>query len=228
MALFISGCETPYAYTDPAGRLEVLGPGRGFSLDPLPEDWTLEDSWGFSEEQLVLTNFDGVSSLRVTSGEDRFAMVRHVWASLVISPYLSWRWNVSHTTKGSHPVRLIVGFYSDDQGGERWRPIETPAEGDGLPDQNRAVAIIWANSALQRGNTVKIRSEDHPTGRFTVRGGQENAGVWRTEVIDLLRIYKRLWPKDDASRVQVVLIGVAAAKSRRPATTHISDVVLSR
>ena len=84
-------------------------------------------------------------------------------------------------------------------------------------------------SALQRGSITLPKSARgrQAAARYTARGGQENTGSWWFETIDMSDIYRRSWSNDDAARVQITLIGIAAA-GKTPTTGYVSGLRLSR
>ena len=230
-ALFlISGCAVEQASVAPEGLLEVLGPFPGFSAVELPGDWAIDKNGELDASQLKIINMQGVPSLRVTNGEDSFVVVRRTRAMMLATPFLSWSWYIEPpSASGYHPVRLVVGFYGGDpaspsRGSEPLRWL-----GSSLPPHDRAIALTWAESALQRGALAKGNPEEKRSApRYTVRGGRENAGSWWLETVDLSDIYRKVWPRDEMAQTQIVFIGIAAAGNRNPAPANISGVVLSR
>ena len=94
---------------------------------------------------------------------------------------------------GVHPVRLVVGFHGGNPksrglGGTAWFDPMTPC-----PPHDRAVVIIWGESALQRGSITKPKSSTRrqAASRYTARGGRENTGSWWLETVELSDIYRR-------------------------------------
>ncbi len=226
----LSGCAVEQANVAPEGLLQVLGPFPGFSPVELPGDWALDKNGDLDESQLRIVNKEGVPSLMVTNGEDSFVVVRRTNAMMLATPYLSWSWNIAPpSTSGYHPIRLVVGFYGGDpaspsRGSEPLRWL-----GSTLPAHDRAIALTWGESALQRGTLSPPQDENTRVApRYTVRGGRENAGSWWLETIDLSDIYRRLWPNDDTAVARVVFIGVAAGGGRPPAPAYVSGIILSR
>ena len=64
---------------------------------------------------------------------------------------------------------------------------------DSLPPHDRAVVIIWGESALQRGSITKPKSSTRrqAASRYTARGGRENTGSCWLETVELSDIYRR-------------------------------------
>jgi hypothetical protein len=224
------GCTVQQVSVAPEGILQVLGPIPGFSPVEMPGDWAIEKQGELDESQLQIINKDGIPSLKVTNGADGFVVVRRTSAMMLATPFLSWSWNIEPpSAPGIHPVRLVIGFYGGD--------LESPSRGSqplrwlgsSLPAHDRALAMTWAESALQRGTLLPAPEADSRAApRYIVRGGRENAGSWWLETVDLSDLYQRSWPADDAAMAQVVFIGIASAGGRSPAPVNISGILLSR
>lgn len=220
------GCSVERAAVTPEGLLQVLGPLAGFSPTRLSHDWVVESAGKITERQLRAVTKDGRSALRVSNARKPFIIVRRTKAMLLSTPYLSWSWNIEPPAPaGFHPVRIVVGFHGGDPAGGSWGGRALTWLGSRLPAYDRAIALTWGRSALQRG-TLELSPGVAPG--YTVRGGRENAGRWWSEDVDLADLYARAWPGDDASRVQIAFIGIAAAAGQRPATAYISAIRLSK
>jgi hypothetical protein len=221
--LSLAACAAPRAGVDIDGKLDVLGPTPELVAAGLPGDWVSQGRAGPGQARVV--ERDGVPALRLVPGGDGFIVARRLEATLLMSPYLSWSWNVENHGEGLHPVRLIVGFH----GGTRDRqPLAWL--GSALPPHDRSFAIAWADSALRRGSVLKPEgAEGARAPLYIARGGRENANTWWLETVDLERIYRELWPGDDSTRVRVVFVGLAAAATPGDApAAFVSGIRLSR
>lgn len=221
------GCAVRHITAESGGRLEVLGPNPGFSPADPPSDWVFEGSPD-KETQLAVINLQGVPALRIVNGEDGFAFTRRVQALLLVTPYLSWAWNVDARHSGIHPISILVGFHSGDPKSDSWGKRSFGWLGAAPPPHDRVLAITWGESALQRGSLMAPEEEDGGIPRYIARGGRENGGSWWLETVDLSQLYARAWPADDAAKVSLMFIGFAAAGGRPPDTARISGMVLSR
>ena len=228
--LLLTSCGgKPSTVIAPEGLLAVLGPVPGFSATDIPGDWTVEGDTP-SEHQFTVVNKAGVPALKIINGEEPFIVVRRIRAMMLATPFLSWSWNIEPpSTTGFHPMRLIVGFKETDPETGGWVSQPYSLFGSGLPPHDRAISLTWGESALQRGTLSPPLDQDGRTApRYTVRGGRENAGSWWQETVDLSELYTRTWPNADASGIQVVFIGIAAAGGRPAAEAFVSGIVLSR
>jgi len=222
------GCAVERTSVEPEGRLEVIAPLIANSLRILPADWAVEGPGDIAGERLSVTELGGVPALRITNGEDSFAIVRRIQAMLLATPYLNWAWNMGTYGGGLHPVRLVVGFHGGNPEEGSWGSQPFAWLGTSLPPHDRSLAIVWGDSALMRGALALPDGERPAVPLYTARGGRENTGQWWLEDADLSALYARAWPGDEMERVQVVFIGIAATAGNPQAAAHISEVVLSR
>ena len=224
----LAACAAPRAGVDFEGKLDVLGPTPDLVAAGLPGDWVSQGRAGPGQARVV--ERDGVPALRLVPGGGGFIVARRLDATLLMSPYLSWSWNMENHGEGLHPVRLIVGFHGghpDSAGRDRaafaWL-------GAALPLHDRSFAIAWADSALRRGSVLKPEGAEGPRAPlYIARGGRENANTWWLETLDLERIYRELWPGDDTSRARVVFVGLAVTPAPFAApAAFVSGIRLSR
>lgn len=210
----------------PEGSLQVMGPDLTFDLGAMDQDWTIV---GDSDpERIGITERRGVPALGMTSGDESMLLVRHINAMALATPYLSWAWNMSDHGVGVHPVRLIVGFH----GGRAPEPdkmLELKIIEGELPKHDRALALVWGSSALNRG-TYRLSSDpdEAKAPLYTVRGGREMAGQWWLETVDLADLYAKAWPTDTMQDTQIVFIGVGAAPGSPGHRGRISGIMLSK
>lgn len=227
IVLGIAACAVPRATVDPSGRLDILGPGPGFSPAAVSGEWSRVDP-GDGGPAFATAEAGGIRSLRVVSGRQTGLLVRRVDAILVVAPYLSWAWSIETHAGTEHPVRLVVGFYGGDPASDSWGSRPMAWVGSNLPPYDRLLTIGWDTSALRRGNLTPPREDPRAPRHYTVRGGEENAGVWRFETVDLAQVYRQAWPGDDVAAAKIMFVGVAAVGGDAPAAAHISGIVLSR
>ena len=144
-------------------------------------------------------------------------------AMMLATPFLGWSWSLSNHGEGIHPVRLIIGF----KGGVSAED-ETTSRSKGLPLHDRAITLVWGDTALRRG-AFSLPPEERPFEApvYTVRGGRENTRQWWSEAVDLSDLYKKAWPQDNHRRVRIAFIGLAAAATPSPVRGRVSDITLT-
>jgi len=206
----------------PEGQLAVMGPAPSFSLDAPPKDWIISTDNADASAALSMVALDGVPALEVKSAARQTLAVRRVDAMLLATPFLSWSWHLSDYGQGIHPVRIVVGF----SGGVR--SDTTEQLGGGLPPHERALALVWGDTALRRGS-LSLPPPERPTEAplYTVRGGRENTRQWWLETVDLSQLYAQAWPLDDFRQVRITFIGIAAAPKIPPVRGRIAGILLS-
>ena len=93
---------------------------------------------------------------------------------------------------GVHPVRLVVVFHGGNPKSRGLGGTALVWPDDSLPPHDRAVVIIWGESALQRGSITKpkLSTRRQAASRYTARRGRENTGSWWLETVELSDIYR--------------------------------------
>ena len=224
----LSACTPPEILSVPGDSANILSLPAGFNINELPSGWVLYGNAG--TVQVSPSNVDPLHELSVTSSDKGFALMRMTDAVLLATPYLHWRWNLAPGDWAYHPVRLLIGF----SGG---KPVQPESKGfAGLFStqkpafKDRGLSIVWGPSALMRGTLSYFGNSQNTLNeaRYTIRGGQENTGIWKSETLDLSHLYARAWPNDDISKVKITSIGLGVAKSQPPYSALIGDIRLSR
>ncbi|MEO5337279.1 MAG: hypothetical protein H7841_10350 [Magnetospirillum sp. WYHS-4] len=213
-------CQTERMAVGPEGSISILGTDPWDVLAAPGESWRRQ---GPTAKGVSRSDFDGFSALRVTNGDDGFAIVRPIKAILPASPYLTWAWNAEPHGLQGHAVHLLVGFRGGRNGGSL---RGGPWSGGDLPDHDRLLVISWGGSALQRGS-LQVAERDG-SARYTARGGREQAGIWWRETVDLQVLHARAWPGDDRNDVHVAFIGFGAAEGQPAGSVRFSGIGLSR
>ncbi len=234
MALVIlaAGCTAPRAIVEPEGRLDVFNPDAAAGVFP-PRDWVVDGIGGVGGPNVTGAYLstvvkDGTPALKIVNGEKSFIAVRRTQAMLLASSFLTWAWYMETPPEGAQAARLVIGFYGGNEKSRSWKNRTFSWLGSPLPTHDRALAIVWGSSALQRGTLVRPAKKKKEWPRYIARGGRENGGKWWLEYLDLAELYRRLWPGDDLGRVGIAFIGVAATGGKPPGAAYISKIVISR
>lgn len=224
----VSACaKAPPAVPLGAG-LTVLGPDlaleRALKGGELPDDWTVVGD--IPDGALAISVVDGTAALSVTGGKQPFAAMRRTRASLLATPFLTWGWNVTPPRRGSHPVQIVVGLRDRQKPAKRsWMDF---SDDDAVAD--RLITIVWEETALGRGTVIGPirRKGEAERARYIARGGQEQGRRWWIDTVDLSLIHHQVWPGDAPANMEIVLIGVAAAKADVSAVMNVAHVHLNR
>ncbi|MCW8916883.1 MAG: DUF3047 domain-containing protein [Magnetovibrio sp.] len=213
----------PPAQPTPEGLLTVMGSTSALNLNAPPSDWVIVGGDNNTVPVLSNVTMGGIHALELRSGQNPVIAVRKVDAMMLATPYLSWSWHLSNHGAGIHPVRLVIGF----EGGLR-EGDETGSRGADLPEHDRALTLVWGDSALRRG-ALSLPPIERPFEApvYTVRGGRENTRTWWSEAVDLSSLYAQAWPQDNHRRVRIKFIGLAAAHSPSVVRGRIAQIVLT-
>ena len=84
--------------------------------------------------------------------------------------------------------------------------------------------LFGERSSDTKGN-VKMT---HKIPYYIARAGSNYSNTWLNENIDLSRLYRRIWPKDNLVRTRIMFVGFTSASSSSPMTAEFGDVVLYR
>lgn len=226
--LALGACTRPTEAVPLGADLTVLGPSiqfqRALSSGALTSDWSIVGDP--PQGSLGIDVINRVAALRVKSGDEGFALLRRTRASLLATPFLSWAWNATPTSKGAHPVQIVVGLR------DRTRPAEKAwwQVGAATPTAQRIINIVWEETALGRGTIIGPirRGGEAERATYIARGGQEYGGRWFFDTVDLSLIHHQVWPKDDPAHMDVILIGVAGSVSKASAEMHVAQIRLAR
>ena len=229
ISLVLSACTVEQAEQNKvAGQLEILAPYPGFIPISPQGDWAISGNADAVRNQMSMTNRKGKHAMQVKTGERNFVIVRRTQAMMLATPFLRWDWLMNSHGPGTHPVRLVVGFRGGNPVSGSWGSSPFNWLGPQLPPHDRALSVTWEDSALQRGNLLFPNNQKNVVPRYVVRGGRENVGRWFSEFLDLSELYTNAWPNDDFGQVQIIFIGMAVAKSKKPTSALITNVLLTR
>ncbi|MBT3989013.1 MAG: DUF3047 domain-containing protein [Rhodospirillaceae bacterium] len=229
LTLALVGCTIPRQDINPEGYLEIFGPASAITKSNLPAEWFVDGmaETQFLKSHLNINNIDGSPALILSGGPKAYVFAKRTKASLLATPFLSWSWNYPADRNDEHPLRLIIGFHGGDPKSGSWGSQPLVYLGKKAPPYDRAISIIWHRNAFLRG-TINHKSK---LPKYIARGGLENTDKWHNENLDLAALYKRIWPKDDISRVKIMYAGFAATKAPaldKSSPAAFADIVLSK
>ena len=184
---------------DGTPSLVVMDFREAFAFDPLPDGWHHRTFFRTDPMQIRFVSKEGRSSIRLATHHSASMLYRYTDIPVDQYPMFGWDWfieqpivsDVDETTRAGddHPARLYLKFRS--------------AKGE-----THAMEIIWGNRRLRAGDWKYLESfwtrSSFP--HYVARGGDENAGRWHDEMVDLRALYRKHWgdPRG-ASLVEVAL-----------------------
>src|SRR5918996_696818 len=182
-----------------------------FPFDPLPAGWYHRTFWTRKAASFTFATQVGVPALRCETQSSASMLFRHADIDLVTYPILEWRWFIEkpivsevdeRTREGDdHPARLFITFIA--------------ANGE-----ERNIEIIWGNQLLKSGDYKYIDTFPH----YVANGGADNVGQWHRERIDLLAIYRHLWPGTGAARVVDIAIFCDSDDTATASIAYFADI----
>jgi len=227
MVTALPGCVLQRADISPEGQLEVFGPTSGFSLRDLPGDWIgVGLNENKLEDHLEVVSVDASPAIKVTPGPVDFFFIRRVNAELLASPFLSWSWTRSPGAKKRSKVSLLIGFYGGDPTSRSWGGEFFAFLGQKIPPHDRLIALSWGGETEQAGAVDK----EPRSARMIVRSIRNSSDEWYEENVDIGRLYRDAWPRDDHADTKIMFVGFVATADggSAPSSLQFSDIVLYR
>lgn len=184
---------------DGSPSLVVMDFRKPLALDPLPDGWRHRTFFRTDPMQISFVSKAGRPAIRLVTHRSGSMLYRFTDLSLDQYPLLSWDWFVEQpiaseadeTTKAGddHPARLYLKFRS--------------AKGE-----THAMEIIWGNRKLRAGDWKYLESfwSRSPFPHYVARGGDENAGRWHDEKVDLRALYRKQWGDPRGASLQEVAL----------------------
>lgn len=164
------------------------------TINPITPGWYHRHFSNRAPMDISFVSKQNLPAIRLST--DNSASMLYRWVDVEIEKYpaLSWNWFIEQTisTKVSemtvagddHPARLYLRFES--------------ASGD-----EHAMEIIWGNRLLKRGDWkhLSLFMDLFPFPHYTANGGDENAGRWHHERVNLPELYATLWGDPRGARL---------------------------
>lgn len=184
---------------DGSPSLIVMDFRKPLKLDPLPDGWYHRTFFLTDPMHISFVSKEGRPSIRLATHRSGSMLYRFTELPLDQYPLLAWDWFVEQpiaseadeTTKAGddHPARLYLKFRS--------------ANGE-----THAMEIIWGNRKLRAGDWKYLKWfwSRSPFPHYVARGGDENAGRWHDEKVDLRALYQKNWGESRGASLQEVAL----------------------
>lgn len=220
----VSGCALSQAEVGPEGTLEVFSRSSLGPAHVLPADWVIEaDGNGNARRNIAIETASGAATLTLRTGAPRFVMARRTKATLLASPYMGWSWRMTAQAGAVPDIRMIIGFHGGNPESRSWGSEPLARLGTRLPPFDRAISILWGQSALERGSFSTATAIPE----YIARGGSEHFEKWWTDNLDLADLYRKAWPNDRIERTRIMFMGFAVGPEAG-AEAQFGDIVLYR
>ena len=191
------------------------------ALDPLPDGWWHRRFFRTDPMQISFIAKEGRPSIRLATHNSGSMLYRFTDFALDQYPILGWGWFVEQPVASDidetivagddHPARLYIKFRS--------------ADGDA-----HAMEIIWGNRKLRAGDWKYLESfwsrSSFP--HYVARGGNENAGRWHDEMVDLRSLYRKQWGDPLGARLEEVALFCDTDATGARSVAYFSTVRVER
>lgn len=206
---------------DGSPALAVMDFRKSLALDPLPDGWYHRRFFRTDPMQIGFVSKEGRPSIRLATHNGGSMLYRYTDLPLDRYPMLAWDWfverpiasDIDETTRAGddHPARLYLKFRS--AGGEA-----------------HALEIIWGNRKLRAGDWKYLESfwSRSPFPHYVARGGDENAGRWHDEKIDLRVLYHKHWGDPNGASLQEVALFCDTDATGARSVAYFSTVRVER
>jgi hypothetical protein len=247
--LAVAACapKPPMALSETGGRAMVLGPEPGFEPAQAGDPWWRSPSRASNRFDPV--DLKGTYVLRVNAPDADASSTgmlgRRLAVPLLSMPYLQWAWYLEPVIFDGGPgdgldrgLRLSIGFYGGAPSSPQITDRLFGGSGD-VPAFDRRIDLVFGGIGAGRNDnsTQRMSAVSDKGIEIALRPPQFNqAGEWKIEAIDLVKLYEQFWPRDRMNRTQIVFIAVAGLPGRpvvKPATPplplgYFAEVSLTR
>lgn len=207
--------------TDGSPSIAVMDFRQPLALDPQPEGWRHRRFFRTDPMQISFVSKEGRPSIRLATYNGGSMLYRFTDLALDQHPMLAWGWfvelpiasDVDETSKAGddHPARIFLKFRS--------------GEGD-----MHAMEIIWGNRKLRSGDWKYLESfwSRSRFPHYVARGGDENAGRWHDERVDLRTLYRKQWGDPRGARLEEVALFCDTDATGARSVAYFSTLRLER
>ena len=191
------GCSTPdrtaVLVPDGSPAFALMDFDSPPSLDPVTPGWQHRTFRRHPPMEISFVSKDGRAAVRLRTADSASMLFRWVDVDLQRYPVLSWDWFIEQPIASEEDELTVAG---DDHPARLYLSFESSA------GKKRSMEIIWGNRVLRRGDWKHLKflglfSFPH----YTANGGDDNAGRWHHERVDLRELYSTLWEDGQGARL---------------------------
>lgn len=206
---------------DGSPSVVVMDFRQPLALDPLPDGWRHRTFFRTEPMQIGFASKEGRPSIRLATHGSGSMLYRFTDLPLDQYPLLAWGWFVEQPIAGDfdetvkdgddHPARLYLKFRS-------------------ATGESHAMEIIWGNRSLRAGDWKYLSSfwSRNPFPHYVARGGDENAGRWHDEKVDLPALYRKQWGDPRGASLQEVALFCDTDATGAQSVAYFSAVRVER
>jgi len=240
-AALLAGCATPQpapGLTSLAeGRWLVLGPTSDFDPQILPSGWSrIGRQGGDFARRIEAGRF--ILSLGAPGGD---MILRALDIPLEQAPSLSWHWKLERAAFGGDAgdgaprgLRLLLGF--DTTAAAPGFGLAWPGRSALWPAHRRRIELAFGAIGAARADLAMAEFTVSPADGMKIplrRAAADLTGVWVAERVDLVALYRGLFPPDRVATARIVFLAIGALPARLPPGVpaeigHVAEVQLSR
>ena len=208
--------------------IAVLAPGLIYSEETklfMREEFSSLENWAPFTFNKIHRSTDysiesqgSESSLRVLSNDSASAIVYKYEFDVYQYPYMKWRWLISNVyrrgdaaTKAGddYPIRVYVIFGFDPSEASFRKRVQYAVYKavNGRYPPASSLNYIWANKEASSSILDNAYSEESKM--IILQAGEEKAGVWVEETVNILNDYQRAFGSEPPSRATIAIMGDA-------------------
>ena len=186
------------------------------SLDPPSPGWHHRTFRRHPPMKISFVSKDGRAAIRLSTNDSASMLFRWVDVDLERYPVLSWNWFVEQPIASEKDEMTVAG---DDHPARLYLSFESASGKD------HSMEIIWGNRALRRGDWKHLKffglfSFPH----YTANGGDDNAGRWHHERVNLSELYSTLWGDAQGARLVELALFCDTDDTGAKSTAYFSDI----
>ena len=158
----------------------------------------------------------GRAAIRLATHDSASMLFRWVDVPLEQYPLLSWNWFIEQTIASDKDEMTVAG---DDHPARLYLKFESAS------GEDHSMEIIWGNRVLRRGDWKHLEFFGlFPFAHYVANGGDENAGQWHFERVDLSDLYSTLWGDANGARLIEVALFCDTDETGATSIAYFSDI----
>ncbi len=214
------GCRSPERMAvlvpDGSPTFELMNFKEPPSLDPISDGWHHRTFRRHPPMDISFLTKDGYAAIRLSTHDSASMLFRWVDVPLDQYPWLSWNWFIEQTIVSEKDETTVAG---DDHPARIYLTFESESGDD------HSMEIIWGNRVLRRGDWKHLKFFGiFPFPHYVANGGEENAGRWHFEQVDLRQLYATIWGDAKGARLIEIALFCDTDETGMSSIAYFSDI----